>query len=185
MIKRKGILTAALTCNALNKKLIIAGQGAHVREDGYLIPNDSPDFALAPGTWEYIGFVDIPERKKWMSGAIATFTPTEYLECFAGTHVESMLHGTPPITTNFAVFPGTIPDCVDGKVGFRCNTLDDFVKAARAARHVNRHEVRQYGERFLMDQVKLDFQKWFEDLHRVWRSATIPHAKGWHYIEEV
>lgn len=184
MIKRKGILTAALACNALGKKLIIAGQGAHVRSDGYLVPNSDPDFYLPPGTWEYVGFVDVPQRKKWMSRAIATFTPTEYLECFAGTHVESMLHGAPPITTNFAVFPGTIPDCVDGKVGFRCNTLDDFVAAARAARSVDRHAVRLYGERFLMDRVKLDFQKWFEDLYRVWQSAVDNTKKGWHYIAQ-
>lgn len=184
MIKRKGILTAALACNALGKKLIIAGQGASVRPNGHLVPNEDPDFDLPPGTWEYVGFVNVEQRKKWMSRAIATFTPTEYLECFAGTHVESMLHGTPPITTNFAVFPGTIPDCVDGKIGFRCNTLDDFVKAAKAAKEVDRVAVRKYGERFLMDQVKLDFQKWFDDLYQVYLSATVPGVKGWHHIVE-
>lgn len=183
MIKRKGIITAAMACNALGKKLIIAGQGASVRSNGHLIPNNTPDFDLPPGTWEYVGFVNVEQRKKWMSRAIATFTPTEYLECFAGTHVESMLHGTPPITTNFAVFPGTIPDCVDGYVGFRCNTLQDFVLAAEAARHVDPYAVRKYGERFLMDEVKLDYQRWFDDLYRVYQSATDGTKKGWHYIE--
>ncbi len=46
MIKRKGILIAAKACNALGKKLIIAGQGAHVDNRGHLIPNDDPDFDL-------------------------------------------------------------------------------------------------------------------------------------------
>jgi hypothetical protein len=122
-----------------------------------------------------------------MKNAIATFTPTEYLECFAGTHVESMLHGTPPITTNFAVFPGTIPDCVDGKVGFRCNTLQDFVNAAKdAARFgpAQRLLVRQYGERFLTNTVRYDFQKWFEDLYQVYLSAAVPGTKGWHHIKD-
>jgi glycosyltransferase involved in cell wall biosynthesis len=183
MIKRKGIITAALACQALGKKLIIAGQGASVRSNGHLIPNDTPDFDLEPGTWEYVGFVNVEQRKKWMSRAIATFTPTEYLECFAGTHVESMLHGTPPITTNFAVFPGTIPDCVDGKVGFRCNTLRDFVHAAELAKSVDPHEVRAYGERFLMDRVKLDYQQWFEDLYQVFLSATVAGEKGWHHLD--
>jgi glycosyltransferase involved in cell wall biosynthesis len=183
MIKRKGILTAAMACNAIGKKLIIAGQGAHVRADGYLVPNEDPDFHLPPGTWKYVGFVNVEQRKKYMSRAIATFTPTEYLECFAGTHIESMLHGTPAITTNFAVFPGTIPDCVDGHVGFRCNTLQDFVLAARASAHVDHHAVRKYGERFLMDEVKYDYQRWFDDLYHVYLSAKYPETeKGWHHL---
>jgi len=182
MIKRKGILTADLVCRQLGKKLIIAGQGAHVTSRGTLLPNDSPDFELQPGTWEYVGFADIPTRKHLMARAIATFTPTEYLECFAGTHIESMISGTPPITTNFAVFPGTIPDHLNGKVGFRCDTLDDFVKAAEKAKSVDHQEVRRYGERFLMENVKWEFQKWFDDLYQVYLSTTAPGIKGWHHI---
>lgn len=184
MIKRKGILTAYLACKELGKKLVIAGQGAHVTNRGTLLPNESPDFELPVGNWEYVGFVDVEKRKKLMSRAIATFTPTEYLECFAGTHVESMLSGVPPITTNFAVFPGTIPDVVNGRVGFRCNTLNDFVEAAEKAKYVDRHEVRKYGERFLMDNVKYDFQKWFEDLYQVYLSATQEGVAGWHHVEK-
>lgn len=185
MIKRKGILTAALACNHLNKKLIIVGQGAHVTKDGWLIPNTDPDFQLAPGTWEYHGYAGVEDRKKLMGGAIATFTPTEYLECFAGTHVESMLHGTPPITTNFAVFPGTIPDNVDGVVGFRCNTLQDFVDAAIKAKDVDHQVVRKYGERFLMDSVKWEFQKWFDDLYNVYESSVDENKKGWHRLKPI
>lgn len=182
MIKRKGIITAALACNHLKKKLIIVGQGAHVDRRGYLVPNTDPDFELAPGTWEYHGYAGVPERKKLMGKAIATFTPTEYLECFAGTHIESMLHGTPPITTNFAVFPGTIPDNVNGVVGFRCNTLQDFVDAAIKAKDINHKVVREYGERFLMDNVKWEFQKWFDDLYNVYES-TVSDKKGWHRLD--
>jgi glycosyltransferase involved in cell wall biosynthesis len=188
MIKRKGIITAALACNAIGKKLIIAGQGAHVDSRGHLIPNEDPDFDLEPGTWEYVGYCDVEKRKKYMSRAIATFTPTEYLECFAGTHVESMLHGTPCITTNFAVYPGTIHDTIDGMfpgtkirhtVGFKCNTLQDFVTAARKARYVDHQFVRRYGERFLMDNVKLEFQQWFDDMYAVWESTQDTSVKGW------
>jgi len=186
MIKRKGIMTAYLVCEYLKKKLIIAGQGAHVDKRGYLIPNKNPDFELPPGHWEYVGFVDVPKRKKLMAHAIATFTPTEYLECFAGTHVESMLSGTPPITTNFAVFPGTLPDYfANGIVGFRCNTLNDFVEAAKKAQKMTKKDyrkIRKYGERFLMDNVKWEFEKWFRDLMMVYESAIDSTKKGWHRI---
>ena len=184
MIKRKGILTADLVCRALGAKLVIVGQGARVTPDGWLVPTTDPDFRLAPGTWTYHGYANVEQRKKLMARAIATFTPTEYLECFAGTHVESMLSGTPPITTNFGVFPGTIPDCVNGQVGFRCNTLADFVQAAQDARKVDPYAVRAYGERFLMENVKWEFQKWFDDLMAVYESATIPGRKGWHRLPD-
>jgi glycosyltransferase involved in cell wall biosynthesis len=182
MIKRKGIITAALACNHIGKKLIIAGQGASVQGDGCLRDNDNTEFELAPGTWEYVGFVGVEKRKKLMSEAIATFVPTEYQEPFAGTHIESMLHGTPPITTNFGVFPGTIPDVIDGKIGFRCNTLNDFAEAAIKAKDVDHKKIRKYGERFLMDNVKLEFQRWFEDLHQLYRSAYYPGEMGWQWL---
>ena len=183
MIKRKGILTADLVCRHLGTKLIIAGQGAYVDRRGYLVPNEDPDFELPPGTWEYIGYCPVEKRKLLMAHAIATFAPTEYLECFAGTHVESMLSGTPAITTNFGVFPGTIPDGLNGVVGFRCNTLQDFVDAARKARECDPAEVRRHAERFLMENIRWEFQKWFEDLYAVYESARDPNVKGWHRLK--
>lgn len=180
MIRRKGILTAAKVCNHLGARLIIVGQGARV-EGGTLI---GQDFTLAPGTWEYQGFADIEKRKGLLSHARSVFVPTEYMEPFAGTHVEAMLSGTPPITTNFSVFPGTIPDCLDGVVGFRCNVLNDFVQAAKRAETCDPYTIRKHGEWFLMDRVKWDFDDWFRDLYRLWESTTDPARKGWHYIAE-
>lgn len=177
MIKRKGIITADLVCRHLGKKLIIAGQGAHVDPDGRLIPNESPDFILEPGTWEYVGYVGVEKRKKLMASAIATFAPTEYLECFAGTHIESMLSGTPVITTNFGVFPGTV---VNGVNGFRCNTLQDFIDAAKNVASLSPTGVRNSAEKYLMDNVKLEYQRWFDDLYNVYESARDNSQQGWH-----
>lgn len=196
MIKRKGIEIAYLAAKALNKKLIIAGQGASITGSGTLLPNEDPDFELPPGNWEYVGYADLELRKKLMSKAIATFTPTIYLECFAGVHVESMLSGTPPITTNFGVYPGTIPDFLDGNlpnpaykgmdltVGYRCNTLQDFVDAGKKAMQLSKSQrigIRKYAERFLMDNVAQEYQKWFDDLYNAFES-TVTDKKGWHRL---
>ena len=172
-------MTAYRTCKQINKKLIIVGQGASVQKDGSLLPNTDPDFRLPPGNWEYRGYADIETRKKLMSEAIATFTPTEYMECFAGTHIESRLSGTPVITTDFGVFPGTVEN---GKDGYRCNTLDDFVGAARVIHRINRKLVRKRAERYLLDNVKWDYQRWFEDLHNVYLSKKYDKLVGWHGI---
>lgn len=184
MIKRKGIITAALACNAIGEKLIIAGQGASVHENGHLIPTTNPDFDLAPGTWEYVGYADVEKRKQLMSRATAVFVPTEYQECFGGTHIEAMVSGTPPITTNFGVFNGTINDYVNGILGFRCDTLEDFAMAAIRAKNVNHREIRKFAERYDMNVVKYDFQKWFTDLYRLYESAKFPGKRGWHYLPD-
>jgi hypothetical protein len=182
LIRRKGVLTAYYACQELGKKLIIAGQGGRVTEEGYLMSSDS-EFCIPPGDWEYVGYARPAERSALMGGAIATFVPTEYLEPFAGTHIESMLCGTPPITTDFGVFPQTIPNPVNGVVGFRCNTLADFVDAGRKAALADRFTIQRYGTRFLMDRVRFDFQKWFDDLHQVYLSTVDSNSKGWHQIE--
>ena len=182
MIKRKGIITAALACRAIGAKLIIAGQGGRVLSNGHLQPTGDLDFDLEPMTWEYVGYKGVEERKPLMANATAMFVPTEYMEIFGGTHIEAMLSGTPPITTNFGVFPGTIPDCVNGTIGFRCNTLEDFVEAALKAKTVNHKKIREYGERYLMDNVKLEYQKWFEDLYHLYESAIDTTQPGWHWL---
>jgi glycosyltransferase involved in cell wall biosynthesis len=185
IIQRKGLDTAIKTCNAIGKKLIIAGQAATVDGNGYLNSLTEPGFRCAPGTWEYVGFADLETRKKLMAGAIATFVPTVYLEPFAGVHIESMLSGAPPITTNFGVFPETIPDVLNGKVGFRCNTLNDFVVSAMYAPRLKRDVVRKYAERFLMNTVSREFNEWFDDLYRLYESTVDPDKKGWHRITAI
>lgn len=175
MILRKGVWTAIKATQAIGAKLILAGQA-----------DPEIDVTKLPDHCEYVGTVGIEQRKKLMSEAIATFVPTIYLEPFAGTHIESMLCGTPPITTNFGVFPETIPDYLNGRVGYRCNTLQDFVNAARLAKtlDVDVRFIREYAERFTMDRVALEYEKWFEDLMQLYRSATIKGEKGWHHLDD-
>lgn len=196
LIKRKGILTAYKTCKALGKKLIIVGQGGYIDNRGYLVDNDPREFEIPPDSdWEYLGFADVEKRKELMANAIAVFTPTIYLECFAGTHVEAMLSGTPPITTDFGVFPYTIPNLLDGSqvdetasiVGYRCNTLQDFVNAAKKAEKLTgkqRDWMRNYAiTHFSMDNVALQYQKWFDDLYSEYEGG-FDKTKGWDKIDK-
>ena len=171
MIVRKGVWTAIKATEAIGAKLILVGQA-----------DPEIDIKSLPAHCEFQGFADVEKRKTLLANAIATFTPTLYLEAFAGTHIESMLSGTPPITTDFGVFPGTIPDNLNGRVGFRCNTLQDFVDAAKKAKKVERGFIRKYAKRFEMDNVKYEFQKWFDELHNLWESSVDTKKKGWHRL---
>src|ERR1035438_5206724 len=69
MIKRKGLMTCYLVSEETGIPLKIAGQGAHVLPDGSLEAIWQTDFHIPKGNWEYIGFADIPTRKKLFSKA--------------------------------------------------------------------------------------------------------------------
>lgn len=179
MIKRKGIVTAYLASKARGKKLVIAGQGGKILPDGSLTATTDPDFVIPKGDWEYVGYADLETRKKLMSKARVFFAPTEYLECFAGTHIESMLSGTPVLTTDFGVFPQTV---IDGVNGFRCHTLQDFVDNAVKAETLDPAKVRASAIKYTTSEVARLYQKWFDDLHNVWESTQDENVKGWHRL---
>lgn len=187
MISRKGINVAYRAAKEAGVLLKLAGQGGYIRADGSFGSNVDPSINLPRGGWEYVGYADVEMRKELYANAKAVMVPTSYMEPFGGTHVESFISGTPAICSDYGVFPGTIPDLINGRIGFRCNTLDDYVKAIRKCQTFGPDDyqaIRKYGERFLMDNVRWDFEKWFQDLMRVYLSATVPGEKGWGWVEK-
>jgi len=170
MIVRKGVWTAVKATQAIGARLVLAGQA-----------DSEVDHTKLPQHCTFVGHVDAKERDKLMGGAIASFVPTTYLEPFGGVSIEANLTGTPVLTTNFGVFPETIHNGVNG---YRCDTLDDFAWAAQEAPKLNRRIVRKTGERYLMDSVRWDFQKWFDDIYALYESAAKPGTPGWHRIRD-
>ena len=165
MIERKGVGVAVKTCEAIGARLVLAGQG---------------DYAIDYDRAEFIGYVDADQRAELMGRARAVFVPTLYLEAFGGVNVEAQLCGTPVITTNFGVFPETV---AQGVTGFCCDTLQDFVDAARKVGELDPARIRQHAERYLMDNVRWEFDKWFRDLYQLYRSAHEAGVSGWHHYE--
>ncbi len=174
MIRRKGIRYAINAVGHVGGRLILAGQDGG---EGFV---DN-----LPPHCQYVGYVGPEERASLMGSAIATFVPTIYLEAFGGVNVESQLCGTPAITTNYGVFPETV---VHGVTGFRCDTMNDFVQAARLAPELRPKIVRRHAERYLMDNVRWEFEKWFEDIYQNFLSVPSLHEKvqpGFNYVERV
>ena len=170
MIIRKGVFTAMKTVNAINGKLKLAGQ-----------LDEEISLDQLSSNCEYVGFADAKKRGELMSKAQAVFVPSMYLEPFAGVHAEAMLCGTPVITTNFGAFQDYV---INGLNGFRCDTLNDFVKAAIAVRDLDPVKVRQSAEIFTMESVSILYDKWFKDLYQLYLSSTDKNIKGWHYIDK-
>lgn len=155
LIERKGPHIAALACQRLGAKLVVAGQGEYPLE----------------GDVEYVGVVGAKERANLMGGAIATFCPSIYLEPFCGVSVEAQLTGCPVVASNWG---GLVENIDHGDTGFLCDTLDEFTEAGRAAEKLDRKYIRlRAQERFSTDSLGPKYKRYFD------RLATL-RDEGWY-----
>lgn len=178
MIRRKGILIAIETCRAIGAKLILAGQGG--RQEGNTVYGE--DFESTYENMEYVGFADKKKRSDLMSNAKATWLATEYLEPFGGTSIESLFCGTPVIVSNYGVFPETIPH---GVVGYRCQTLDQFVWAAKNIDKIEPKKCREYALlNYSTGRILQMYEEWFDMLYYLYESSRDPKKKGWSRITD-
>lgn len=163
LIWNKGAHVAAEIADALGLKLIVAGPGATEWGDNYVRYKEGE----ARGhDLEYVGAVGVEERAELMGGAIATIMPTMYVEPFGGVAVESMMCGTPVVTTDFGAFTETV---AHGVSGFRFQTLQEAVDATRATVFLDRDKVREHALRhYSLEAVRPAYEHWFDNLDGIW-----------------
>ncbi len=167
MIWDKGVNTVGRVAEALGMKAIIAGPGATEWGDGFV--RFGGDEARAPGL-EYVGAVGAEERSRLMGGAAVTLVPTVYAEPFGGVAVESMMCGTPVVTTDWGAFTETV---AEGVSGYRFQTLQEAVDATDAARDLDRDVVREYAiANYSLEAVAPMYDRWFNNLDGLW-------GEGW------
>ncbi len=157
LIDRKGYHIAQEVCQRLGKRLILAGPGEQI------------------GYGEFVGSVNPEQRAKLMGGAIATFVPTLYIEPFGNVNIESQACGTPVITTDWGAFTETVEQ---GKTGFRCRTLQEFMDAAENVKDLDRSYIRQQAiAKYSLDVIGPKYEKYFMDLLTLW-------GDGWYQTKE-
>lgn len=168
MIKRKGVFVASETAKRLGVKLKLAGQGIAEQRKGYLRFEDGTE--LEGDHLEFVGYADVTKRRELMANAIATFVPSYYLEPFGGVAVESMMSGTPIITTDWGAFPETNQH---GDTGYRCRTLAEFMRAAELVKGLDRDYIRKYAvSNYSLDRVARMYDHYFRNLLNLW-------GEGW------
>ena len=156
----KGVDIAIEATLRAGVKLVIAGQ----KEEGY----DLPDHVT------YVGYADVPARKKLMAKAKASFLPSQYVEPFGGVQIENLLSGTPTITTDWGSFT---ENNLHGITGFRCRTMGDYVDAIKNIDWINSYDCHRWGKNFTLERVAPMYEKYFSDVMDVYTGDGW-YAKG-------
>jgi len=157
----KGLHIAIQATKEIGAQLIVAGQGS-LKEMGY---ETTPEHVLE------VGYADLETRKTLMSNAKACFVASLYNEPFAGVQIESMLSGTPVISTDW----GALAELnIHGKTGYRCRTFEQFVWAAKNIDKIKSENCREWGLNFTYDKVGKMYEEYFTSLLNI-------HGKnGWY-----
>lgn len=153
LIDRKGYRIAQEVCEALGKRLILAGAGP---QEGY---------------GEFVGAVGPEERAKLMGGAQAVFAPTLYIEPFGNIVPEAHFCGTPTITTDWGAFTETN---INGVTGYRCRTFDEFCKAAEDVKKLDPKTIYETAKnKYSLEAIAPQYDRYFRRLETLW-------DKGWY-----
>ena len=134
-----------------------------------------------PSPWkhaniEYVGPLMGTERSDFLRNARCAIMPTVFTEPFGGSGVEAMLCGTPLIAVDYGAFTETV---IQGKTGFRCKTLQDWLTAIEKVEELDRKEVARVArERYSLEACAEKYDSVFQTLNDL-------HRKGWYSCDDV
>jgi len=160
LIEKKGIGVACRAATEAGVNLKIMGHGG--------------DRSLITGNHDFLGALDWRGRNAMMRHAKAVICPTLYIEPFNCVAVEAQMCGTPVISTDWGGFTETVEQ---GKTGFRCSYLGEFVRAIKDVEKLDRGYIRRRAEeKYSMWNLCADYQRYFERLTTRW-------GAGWETLD--
>lgn len=161
----KGIHIALQTVREVGGKLLIAGAG---ELSGHETDNNPPVSEYST----LLGPVGPAERRTLLAKAKAVLAPSIFFEPFCGVQIESMLSGTPVISTDWGAFAEYN---IHGVTGYRCRTFEQFVWAAKNIGNIDPLNCRTWAERnFSIERVGDMYEEYFRSV------SDIYNGRGWY-----
>lgn len=153
----KGVHIASQIAEVTKTRLIVAG---------------APD-AWVPDTEfvEHVGVVGPAKRRTLLSDAKATICASTFLEPFCGVQIESMLSGTPVISSDWGAFGEYNKH---GLTGYRCKTFEQFKWAAERISFIDPDACREWGENFSFGGLAPHYTDYFQSVKDIYG------GKGWY-----
>jgi len=140
-----------------------------------------------PGPWlqdapniRYVPPISGRQRSAYLGNARAIIVPTLFTEPFGGVAAEAQMCGTPAITTDYGAFTETVEN---GKTGFRCKTLGDFLAALDRAPELDRAYIAERARsRYGLEPVSMLYDRAFRQIIGLrgdgWNSLESDYWKG-------
>jgi hypothetical protein len=155
----KGVDIAIQTTEEIGAKLILAGT----------LHGAQPNF---PDHVQFVGPVNVEQRKKLMSKAKGLFCPTLYSEPYGYVAVESMASGTPVIAVDTGAFTETV---LHGITGYRCRTFEQFCWAAKNIDKISPYDCRSWAEKnYSLEKIGHMYKDYLESLYLLYTK------EGWY-----
>lgn len=147
----KGTNVAVQMAEALGLQLCVAGMGEVTQGDART-SRPIGDYVTQ------VGVAGPLMRAGLLARARATVCASTYLEPFCGVQIESMLSGTPVISTDWGAFAELN---LHGITGYRCRTFEQFLWAARNVDAIRPEDCRRWGMNFSLDRVGAMYDEYF------------------------
>jgi glycosyltransferase involved in cell wall biosynthesis len=166
----KGAHIAMQIAEAVGGRLVVAGPGGL---DGLPTRTGRPVAQYV----EHVGIADVATRRRLLSRAKATLLPSLFVEPFCGVQIESMLSGTPVISTDWGAFAEYN---LHGVTGYRCRTFEHFTWAARNIGNIEPAACRDWAAaNFSMARVGEMYDEYFRAVGDVyWRGGWYQENHG-------
>jgi glycosyltransferase involved in cell wall biosynthesis len=158
----KGVHIAMQIVEAIGGRLIVAGPGGL---EGLGTRTNRPIREYV----EHVGVANVEMRKMLLTHAKATILPSTFVEPFCGVQVESLLSGTPIITTDWGAFAEYN---LHGYTGYRCRTFEQFVWAAKNIGTIKPSACRAWAvANFSMDRVGWMYEEYFHSVKNIFEGG--------------
>lgn len=156
----KGLHIAIDIAERTQTKLLVAGQGELPRASKWV---------------SHLGVLGPNDRAGLLAQAKATICASTFLEPFCGVQIESMMSGTPVISSDWGAFAEYN---IHGETGYRCKTMDHFLFAARNVDKIKSLACRQWAEKFSLSNVAPRYTEYLQSVKDIHGDA------GWYELHD-